>query len=95
MSLPLSTTTVAVKRPARPATEDPWGDGYDAPVDRDEAEATPTTGVRAVISPNGGTGGSTGGESQVLLFRMVCDPVDLRYSDEVLDEVTGQRFTVE
>jgi hypothetical protein len=95
VSIPLSTTTITVKRPARPVTEDPYGEGYDAPADRDASEATPVTGVRAVISPNGGTGGSTGGESEVLLFRMVCDPCPLAYSDEVLDDLTGMRYAVE
>jgi hypothetical protein len=95
VSIPLSTTTITVKRPARPVTEDPWGEGYDAPAARDNSESTVATAVRAVVSPNGGTGGSTGGESEVLLFRMTCDPCPLSYGDEVLDDRTGIRYAVE
>ena len=94
MSLPVSTTTIAVTRPAAPATEDPWGDGYDAPADRDDSSSPIASGVRAVIAPAGARGSSLGGESQSAEFVLKCDPVDLTYLDEVTDEVTGATYAV-
>lgn len=96
MSLPLATTTITVLRPALPATEDPYGDGYDAEVARDDDIATVETSVRAVISPAGaGLGGSSvGGESEVMEFRLVADPLDLSYLDLVIDETTDEEFEV-
>lgn len=96
MTLPLATTTIAVRRPTNPPTEDPYGDGYDDPADRDDAAPTVATGVRAVIAPTlaGSTGGEVGGQSEVVEFRLTADPCDLTYGDTVLDEVTAEEFLV-
>ena len=55
MTLPIASTTITVTREARPATEDPYGDGYDDPGDDDTSTSTPASGVRAVIAPGGGS----------------------------------------
>lgn len=95
MSIVIATTTIAVNRPARPATEDPWGEGYDAAAARDNTTSTVATGIRATIAPGGASGSSVGGESQTIEFRLTCDPCPLAYGDTVTDETTGQLFDVE
>jgi hypothetical protein len=94
VSIAIATTRVTVKRPSRPSTEDPYGDGYDEPEDRDDTEATVVANHRATISPAGMTGVSSGGESEVAEFRLTCDPCSMSYLDTVTDETTGQVFDV-
>lgn len=95
MTLPITTTTITVTRDARPATEDPYGAGYDAPAARDDAVSTTAALVPAVVSPAGGTGGNVGGTSQRIDARLVCDPCDIAYGDTVTDDVTGWKYRVE
>lgn len=95
MTIPIASTTVTIYAPGV-GDLDPLSDGYDDP---DVGVADPVaraTGVRAVISAGGARGNSgVSGEGQELNFSLVCDPTTLDYRDTVLDEVTGQRFTVE
>lgn len=94
MSIVIATTTITVTRAARPATEDPWGDGYDEPADRDESTPTIASDVRATIAPGSASGSNSGGEQQVAEFRLTCDPCPLDYRDLVTDDTTGQEYEV-
>lgn len=95
--IPIASTTVTIYAPGA-GDLDPLSDGYAEP---DVGTADPVaraTGVRAVISVGGAGGTSSsgvGGELAVVVHQMVCDPTTVDYRDTVLDEVTGQRFTVE
>lgn len=93
--IPLSTTTIEVRRPDRPTTEDPYGEGYDAPGDRDDDVPTVVSGVRAVISPATARGSDSGGQSELVEFVLKADPCDISYLDIVEDEVTGDVYDVE
>ena len=95
VSIAVATTRITVERPATPSTEDPYGDGYDEPADRDDTSSNVVTDHRATISPSVTSSGSgAGGESQVGIFRLTCDPCGLSYTDIVVDERTGERFEV-
>jgi hypothetical protein len=94
MTLPLSTTTITVKRvPAADAGKDPY-DSDKSPMD------TVVAGVRAAfVSPSGGSaigGGENGptGSQEVVGWSLLADPCDLRHSDTVVDDTTGQEFAV-
>lgn len=92
--IPIATTTITVTREARPATEDPLGEGYDEPEDRDDTAATIAGGVRAVIATGSGNGSKAGGESEQVEFRLTCDPCPLSYLDTVTDDTTGDVYEV-
>lgn len=96
MSIAIATTRIDVVRPASPPTEDPYGDGYDEPADRDDSETTVATGVRATISPagRGTTGSSSGGQMEVVEFKLTADPCDLTHLDVVVDATTAERYEV-
>jgi hypothetical protein len=96
VSIAIATTRITVERPARPATEDPYGEGYDDPADRDDTKALVIDGHRATISPAGAgiVGNTSGGESEVMQYRLTCDPCPMSYLDVVTDERTGQEFEV-
>lgn len=77
MGLPLSTTTVTVKR--RPTA----GDAFDRP-----AHATIRTGLRATIGGQTGTETNGDGTSSQVTARLVCDPYDLHHDDLIVDDTT-------
>ncbi|MFA7297319.1 MAG: hypothetical protein WC211_09090 [Dehalococcoidia bacterium] len=86
MAVPLHTTTVSVLR--LPA--DPSRDPYDA-------QPTPevvASGIRAHISSPSGRERVEGGSQEVVEFRLTCDPVDLRHTDQVQDEQTSALYEV-
>lgn len=102
--IPVSTTTITVERREQleagqpeEVDQDPWDEGYsDAP--HPAYFETVAEGVRAVIAVGGGqlAGREVGpGVSEVVNYSLLCDPTDLDYLDEVVDEVTGQRYSVE
>lgn len=102
--IPVSTTTITVERREQAisgqpeeADQDPWDTGYfDAPAPT--SFETVAEGVRAVIAVGGGqyAGREVGpGTSEAVNFTLSCDPTDLSYLDEVIDETTGQRYSVE
>lgn len=83
--IPLSTTTITV---LRVASVDPYEPSTMAP-------GTVVTGVRAHISvPNVGASQIVGGQQSVVEPRLTCDVCDLRHTDEVRDDSTGQTFQV-
>lgn len=92
--IPVATTRISVMAP-QPSNIDPWSDGYDDP-QSDPARTRKARDVRATISAGAARGSSGGaGEQQSATFSMVCDPTDLTYRDEVLDQITGQTYVVE
>ncbi len=93
MALPLATTTIRILRP--PEADD-GADPYDAKSPPD----TIVTGVRAAfVAPSGGAsigGGERGitGSQEVVGWRLLADPCDLRHYDTVVDETTDQQYSV-
>lgn len=85
MSIPLHTTTVTVERSDQDGTKDAL-DGV--------TWATLATGVRAVISAPSGSENIGNGSSEDVIARLVCDPTDLRHSDRIVDDTTGDRYEV-
>jgi hypothetical protein len=86
MPVPLHTTTVSVRRVAADPTRDP----YDAP----PAPAVVASSIRAHISSPRGREQTAGGSQEVVEFRLTCDPVDLRHTDQVQDEQTSALYEV-
>ena len=86
MSIPLATTQISVLRVAA----DPARDPYDAK----PAAAVIASGIRAHISTPNGREQTAGGSQEVVEFRLSCDPVDLRHTDQVQDEATGAVYEV-
>lgn len=82
----LATTTITVLRVA----DDPDRDPYDPP----PAASEVATGVRAHIGSATGREQAVGGQQSVTDLRLVCDPVDLRHTDQVRDDTTGETFEV-
>lgn len=86
MAIPLHTTTITVLRVAT----DPGRDPYDALPE----PAVVAAGVRAHLSSPSGRERTAGGSQEVVEFRLACDPVDLRHTDQVRDETTGLVYEV-
>jgi hypothetical protein len=87
--IPIATTTVTVLRPDElGASDDPY----------DETEEEPTevaTGVRANIAIADGREELTGrSEVDDIRFRLRCDPADIAGGDTILDETTGDTYSV-
>lgn len=85
MSIPISTTTIRVLRPA--ATDEP----YETP----SAATVIASGIRAQISTSRGTEAPSGGDQEVVHFRLSCDPTDISHGDRIEDEVTGEVYDVQ
>lgn len=81
-----ATTTITVLRVA----DDPDRDPYDT----QPAPAEVHTGVRAHIGAPTGGERVAGGEQSRIDLRLTCDPVDLRHTDQVRDDTTGETFQV-
>lgn len=86
MAVPVATTTIAVLR----VPFDPARDPYDA---KPAAEVI-ASGLRAHISTPRGREQIAGGSQEVVEFRLSCDPVDLRHTDQVRDEQTDAVYDV-
>lgn len=93
MTIPISSTQITIKRP--PAADD-GADPYDAK----SPMVTVVTGVRALFSsPSGGAslgGGEFGdtGSQEAVQWTLLADPCDLKHTDTVYDETTGQPYAV-
>lgn len=99
MTIAIATTTITVRRPTATAqSADPWGDGYGTPPQPDGGDSGQPTvvsaGVRATIAPGSARGTEGGGQSESADFRLMCDPIDLSYLDEITDETTGATYRV-
>lgn len=86
--IPLATDRITITRIA----EDPNLDSYDAP----HTYAPYVEHVRATIAPmeRGVSEMFLGGQKERIALRLTCDPVDLLYTDVVLDESSGDRYNV-
>jgi len=86
MAIPMHTTTISVLRlPPDPARD---------PHDPQPEPGVIASGVRAHIASPRGRERSGGGEQEVVEFRLSCDPVDLRHTDRVQDDQTGDLYEV-
>lgn len=86
MAIPLATTTIAVLRLPDDATRDPY-----------EAQPEPAVaaaGIRAHFSSPRGNEVHRGGQQSEVTDRLGCDLVDLRHTDQVRDETTGDVYDV-
>lgn len=84
--IPVATTTIAVLRRSVLATDDPY-----------EVTAVPAAvaeGVRAVIGAPSGLEVLAGGSQEDVTHRLDCDTTDLRSTDQVEDEATGDTYDV-
>lgn len=88
MAIPLATTTITVTRSLLDATADPY----------DAVTATPTDvaeNVRAVIgSPSGFDSQRGQSHQEDVTHRLNSDPVALQPGDMIVDDVTGDEYTV-
>lgn len=84
MTLPLSTTTIAV------VETDGDGDPYE-----DAAVATIATGVRAHFSTPTGRERVAGGQQSAVDMVLLCDIVELTSTHRVIDENTDQAWSVQ
>lgn len=85
MSLPINTTTIRVLRP----------DPTDEPYEEKGVGTTVASGVRAHISTTRGDEEPSGGDQEVVFFRLSCDPVDIHHADRIEDESTGEAYDVQ
>lgn len=88
MTIPLSTTTIAVKRPSVGADVDPWV------ISDDASDTTVEAGIAAHISAPSGLERAVGGAQESVTFRLLADTTDLENTDRVLDEGTGDTWEV-
>lgn len=86
MAIPVATTTIRVLRVPADPTRDP--------LDPQPAAAVVASGVRAVISTSRGREPSPSGTQEVVEFRLSCDPVEIRHTDSIQDEATGDTYEV-
>lgn len=81
--LPLATTTVTVKRPAN-------GDPYET-----ASLSTASSGTPAHIGQPSGSEVQRGGELETITDVLLADAgLDLRHTDLLVDEATGQEYRV-
>lgn len=88
--IPLHTTFIKVVRysPANPGGQDP----YEPKIPN--SELTIAENVRAQISSPTGKEIVAGGSQEIVQFQLSCDPVDLRNTDQVIDQTTGEKYEV-
>lgn len=84
--LPISTTTIAVLRP------NPADEPYETP----GAPSTVASGIRAHISTSRGDETTTGGDQEVVYFRLDCDPFagTIDHGDQIVDLGTDEVYEV-
>lgn len=87
--IPLSTTTISVWRldPGREYDE-PYGGPE--PLNRTVVHA----GIPAVIDSPAGALQLEGGQQNVGRYRLICDPIDLQYTDLIQDDQTGRYLRI-
>ena len=86
--IPVAATLITVKRFAEDPNADPYephGPGTESVVAQD---------FRATISSPRGREVVAGGSQEVVQFAMSSDPVDLKHTDRVLDQKTGDQYEV-
>lgn len=88
--IPLATTAIDVLRGSAST-------GYDEPYagSSDPSTWTPVaSNIRAVIDHPTGTLDLAGGQQNVANYGLVCDPVDLAYTDQIYDRTSKRTFRV-
>lgn len=88
--IPLSTTTIDVLRGS-------VSSGYDEPYSggSDPAGWTPVaSNVRAVIDHPTGNIDLGGGQQNVTNYGLVCDPVELQYTDQIYDRTSKRTYRI-
>ncbi len=91
VSIPLSSTTITIKR--APADLD-GTDPYDPPsIDVDDLD-TVETGVRALFASPSGTELGPAGSQESVDWKLLADPCDLQHADTVVDDTTGRLYGV-
>lgn len=94
MSIPLSTTTVALLQPGTSSTSDDTDDWGGAP-DPETGYTPAATGIRAHLSaPSANANFGQEGSTVSTQIRMVADPCDIHANYRVLDETTGETYDV-
>lgn len=86
MAVPLHTTTITVLRVVADASRDPY--------DPQPAPEVVASAVRAHLASPSGRERTAGGSQEVVEFRLACDPIGLRHTDQVRDEQTGAVYEV-
>jgi hypothetical protein len=84
----VAATLITVKRFIADPNQDPYEP--QAPT----AETVVAKDIRATISSPSGREVVAGGSQEVVQFAMSCDPVDLKHTDRVLDQTTGEQYDV-
>lgn len=108
--IPLATTTIRIERLSviEGATYGQAGRTYNADgllysasdIDRDAWDELPppavvASGIRAHIGRPSGTEDRAGSAQESVTWHLDCDPVDLRHTDTIIDELTGDRYAVQ
>lgn len=88
MSIPVATTTITVNRVPLDATRDEWDE------DPAPAAVTVVSGVRAVIWGQAGAELQAGATHMTMTARLTADVIDLKHTDTVTDEATGDEWQV-
>lgn len=94
MTIPVATTTIRVERAVSVALGqqvDPYDDAVPGPAGQALVIAE---GVRAVFSRIRGADSEDGGQRSVVEAELRCDPVDILSLDTVVDEATGERWSI-
>lgn len=86
MPIPISTTTVEVRRRVDTGDQDPWDDPT-------ESWATISTGTRAVIALASGQEVAPG-RTEVITHTFISDPIDLDHADRIVDDYDGRIYDV-
>lgn len=95
MTIPLSSTTVALLAPGSISTGDDSDDWGGAP-DPETGYSVVASGIRAHFSAPSASASFAGeGSSVTAQFRLLADPCDLRNNYLVEDETTGLRYSVD
>lgn len=84
--IPIATTTISVWRVAADETRDGW--------DALPARTQVTSGLRAVIGSSTVHADIATGDKVVVDWRLKCDPFDFADDDQIVDDSTGQTFTL-
>lgn len=88
MTLPLSTTTIAVKRTAAGSDTDPYV------VSDNTSDTTVATGIAAHISAPSGFERVAGSGQEAVEFRLACETAAIGNNDRIIDLETNEIYEV-
>jgi hypothetical protein len=88
VALPITTTTISIRRRAQVGDVDPWtSDG--------QVWITVASGVAATIHSHGGSSVDDAASRETRRRRLAAEGCDLRHEDRVVDDLTGEVFEVQ